>query len=134
MSVRLNLTARPREVQFCGGLKRLIHDEWATRLVSRIRSFLVLAPLIAVILGSSAALASSYRYFRIGAKADSTATPSPGTAMMAEAKILTMPFARCAPKPMGGGFLMCWPFKSTNFPETSASVTADACQDPSGRA
>jgi cyanophycinase len=61
---------------------------------------------LAVILWSSAALASSYQYSRLGAKADSTAVPSAGTALMGGGKDLDEAFRWLCKKGNGGDFLI----------------------------
>jgi len=48
--------------------------------------------LLTILLFSTAAAASSYQYFRIGEKADSTATPVAGTALMGGGKDLDEAF------------------------------------------
>jgi cyanophycinase len=67
---------------------------------------LALPFFLVVILWSSAALASSYQYIRLGAKADSPATPSAGTAMMGGGKDLDDAFRWLCKKANGGDFLI----------------------------
>ena len=52
------------------------------------------------------ALASSYQYTRLGEKADSTATPAAGTAMMGGGKDLDDAFRWLCGKANGGDFLV----------------------------
>jgi cyanophycinase-like exopeptidase len=57
-------------------------------------------------LWSNAALASSYKYIRMGEKTDSLATPSAGTAMMGGGKDLDDAFRWLCKKANGGDFLI----------------------------
>jgi len=70
-----------------------------------LRSY-VLLPLAAVILWSNTALACSYQYIRLGARTDSTTTPSPGTAMMGGGQDLEAAFRWLCRKAHGGDFLI----------------------------
>jgi cyanophycinase len=65
-----------------------------------------LCPLAAAVLWSSTALAASYQYMRLGARADSVAMPSPGTAMMGGGKDLDDAFRWLCRKANGGDFLV----------------------------
>jgi cyanophycinase-like exopeptidase len=62
--------------------------------------------LLTILLFSTAAAASSYQYFRIGEKADSTATPVAGTALMGGGKDLDEAFRWLCQKANGGDFLV----------------------------
>jgi cyanophycinase len=62
--------------------------------------------LLTILLLSSAAGAASYQYIRIGDKADSTATPVAGTAMMGGGKDLDEAFRWLCQKANGGDFLV----------------------------
>lgn len=62
--------------------------------------------LLTILLFSSAAGAASYQYFRIGEKADSTATPVAGTALMGGGKDLDEAFRWLCQKANGGDFLV----------------------------
>ena len=74
---------------------------------SRTFRFSTLLSLLIAILWSGAALASSsYQYIRIGAKADSTAVPTGGTAMMGGGKDLDDAFRWLCKKANGGDFLV----------------------------
>ncbi len=61
--------------------------------------------LLTILLFSAVAAASSYQYIRIGNKADSTATPEPGTALMGGGKDLDDAFLWLCKKANGGDFL-----------------------------
>lgn len=61
--------------------------------------------LLTILLLSATAAASSYQYIRIGNKADSTATPEPGTALMGGGKDLDAAFRWLCQKANGGDFL-----------------------------
>jgi len=62
--------------------------------------------LLAILLFSTAAVASSYQYIRLGEKADSTVTPVAGTAMMGGGKDLDEAFRWLCKKANGGDFLV----------------------------
>jgi cyanophycinase len=62
--------------------------------------------LLTILLFSSLAAASSYQYFRMGSKTDSTATPQAGTAMMGGGKDLDDAFRWLCGKGNGGDFLI----------------------------
>ncbi|MGA9813614.1 MAG: cyanophycinase [Terriglobales bacterium] len=61
--------------------------------------------LLTILLFSAVAAASSYQYIRIGNKADSMATPEPGTALMGGGKDLDDAFRWLCKKANGGDFL-----------------------------
>jgi uncharacterized membrane protein len=63
--------------------------------------------LLTILLFSMAAVASSYQYIRLGEKADSTATPVAGTAMMGGSKDLDEAFRWLCKKANGGIFWFC---------------------------
>ena len=69
----------------------------------RITLFLLLTILL---FSAGAALAASYQYIRLGDKADSTATPNAGTAMMGGGKDLDEAFRWLCKKANGGDFLV----------------------------
>jgi len=62
--------------------------------------------LLTILLFSTAALASSYQYMRLGETADSIATPTAGTAMMGGGKDLDDAFRWLCGKANGGDFLI----------------------------
>src|SRR5258708_35414700 len=66
----------------------------------------ILFLLLTILLFSTAAAASSYQYLRLGDKADSTATPVAGTAMMGGGKDLDEAFRWLCKKANGGDFLV----------------------------
>jgi len=66
----------------------------------------ILVPLLTILLFSSTAVASSYQYTRLGDKADSTASPVGGTAMMGGGKDLDEAFRWLCKKANGGDFLV----------------------------
>ncbi len=66
----------------------------------------ILFLLLTILFFSTAALASSYQYIRLGDKADSTATPVAGTAMMGGGKDLDLAFRWLCKKANGGDFLV----------------------------
>jgi cyanophycinase len=68
--------------------------------------FFTLLFLLIAILWSGAASASSYQYIRIGAKADSPAVPTGGTALMGGGKDLDDAFRWLCGKANGGDFLV----------------------------
>src|SRR5258708_28244671 len=66
----------------------------------------ILFLLLTILLFSTAAAASSYQYLRLGDKADSTASPVAGTAMMGGGKDLDEAFRWLCKKASGGDFLV----------------------------
>ena len=62
--------------------------------------------LLTILLFTTAAMASSYQYIRLGNKADSTATPVAGTAMMGGGEDLDEAFRWLCKKANGGDFLV----------------------------
>ena len=66
----------------------------------------ILLLLLTILSFSTAALASSYQYIRLGSKADSQATPAAGTAMMGGGKDLDEAFRWLCQKANGGDFLV----------------------------
>lgn len=66
----------------------------------------ILFLLLTILLFSTAAVASSYQYIRLGEKADSTATPLAGTAMMGGGADLDDAFRWLCRKANGGDFLV----------------------------
>ena len=66
----------------------------------------ILSLLLTILLFSNAAVASSYQYIRLGNKADSTASPVAGTAMMGGGKDLDEAFRWLCKKASGGDFLV----------------------------
>jgi cyanophycinase len=66
----------------------------------------ILSILLTILLFSNAAVASSYQYTRLGDKADSTASPVGGTAMMGGGKDLDEAFRWLCKKANGGDFLV----------------------------
>ena len=81
-------------------------DKLATLMSSRILQCFLSLTLLSAIGWSNLAIASSYQYIRIGAKTDSTATPSSGTAMMGGGKDLDDAFRWLCRKGNGGDFLI----------------------------
>jgi cyanophycinase len=65
-----------------------------------------LVVLLTILLFSIGAAASSYQYIRLGEKADSTATPAGGTALMGGGKDLDDAFRWLCRKANGGDFLV----------------------------
>jgi cyanophycinase len=61
---------------------------------------------LTILLFTTAAVASSYQYIRIGHQADSTATPAAGTAMMGGGEDLDEAFRWLCKKANGGDFLV----------------------------
>ena len=66
----------------------------------------ICSSFLTILLFPSAAVASSYQYIRLGNKADSTATPVAGTAMMGGGKDLDEAFRWLCKKANGGDFLV----------------------------
>ena len=66
----------------------------------------ILLFLLTILLFSTAAEASTYQYIRLGEKADSSATPAAGTAMMGGGKDLDDAFRWLCKKANGGDFLV----------------------------
>ena len=95
-----------QRVQIASGLKQLIHDRLTALMLSKILRCSSGFSFLAVVLWSSVALASSYQYSRMGAKADSTAVPSAGTALMGGGKDLDEAFRWLCKKGNGGDFLI----------------------------
>ena len=62
--------------------------------------------LVTILLFSTAAVASSYQYIRLGEKVDSTATATAGTALMGGGKDLDEAFRWLCKKANGGDFLV----------------------------
>jgi len=62
--------------------------------------------LLTILFFAGAALAASYQYIRLGGKADSTATPNAGTALMGGGKDLDQAFRWLCNKADGGDFLV----------------------------
>jgi cyanophycinase len=69
-------------------------------------TFAILLLPLTILLFSAVAGASSYQYIRLGDKADSTATPVAGTAMMGGGKDLDPAFRWLCKKANGGDFLV----------------------------
>jgi len=67
----------------------------------------ILFLLLAILLFSIAAAASSYQYLRLGDKTDSTATPAAGTAMMGGGKDLDEAYRGSARRRTAGIFWCC---------------------------
>lgn len=74
--------------------------------VSRINQSVILLSLLLGCILSAAAAGSSYQYMRIGAKKDSTTTPTPGIAMMGGGTDLDDAFRWLCAKANGGDFLI----------------------------
>lgn len=66
----------------------------------------ILLSLLTIVLFTTAAEASTYQYIRLGEKADSSATPAAGTAMMGGGKDLDDAFRWLCNKANGGDFLV----------------------------
>ncbi len=80
-------------------------------IISKIMSSKIARPtilllLLTILLITASAMASSYQYMRLGDKADSTATPVGGTAMMGGGKDLDEAFRWFCKKANGGDFLV----------------------------
>lgn len=93
-------------VKIHGGLGHQTHDRLFGLMFSKTVRPLVLLLFLAVIFGSTAALASSFQYFRQGSKADSSSIPDAGTAMMGGGKDLDQAFRWLCKKANGGDFLI----------------------------
>ena len=83
-------------------LKNFFHKIASSKIAGPKNLFL----LLTILLFSTGAAASSYQYIRLGEKADSTATPDAGTAMMGGGKDLDDAFRWLCKKANGGDFLV----------------------------
>jgi len=89
----------------CPGL--FSHQIISVKIMSlKIGGSTILSLLLTILLFSNAAVASSYQYIRLGNKADSTASPVAGTAMMGGGKDLDEAFRWPRKKASGGDFLV----------------------------
>ncbi len=89
----------------CPGL--FSHQIISVKIMSlKIAGSTILSLLLTILLFSNAAVASSYQYIRLGNKADSTASPVAGTAMMGGGKDLDEAFRWLCKKASGGDFLV----------------------------
>ena len=89
----------------CPGL--FSHQIISVKIMSlKIGGSTILSLLLTILLFSNAAVASSYQYIRLGNKADSTASPVAGTAMMGGGKDLDEAFRWLCKKASGGDFLV----------------------------